>query len=174
MINILKVEYLIYKSFDRIENLVKFDVILIRFKYLITSLLFGGGILKRMFLIGLLILSIIVSGCSDQQISRSITSDSISEQDNDSLESREWNVENIAIRNSTFSPSSLTILEDTIVVWTNYDSEEHNIVSDVGSVDSGELSQGETFVYVFRESRTYRYHCSIHPSMKGTIIVEDD
>jgi len=34
------------------------------------------------------------------------------------------------------------------------------------------LSQGQTFAQKFTTAGTYDYNCSIHPSMKGKIIVK--
>jgi plastocyanin len=33
------------------------------------------------------------------------------------------------------------------------------------------IAPGATFSHVFRKAGTFRYHCSIHPSMKGKIVV---
>jgi plastocyanin len=81
---------------------------------------------------------------------------------------------NVAIKNSAFDPSSLTVKSGTVVKWTNQDGYSHTIVSDTGSpvaFSSDSLSTGASYPYTFTQPGTYTYHCSIHPSMKGTIIV---
>lgn len=80
---------------------------------------------------------------------------------------------NIELRSFTFSPSTLTIQPGDTVIWTNYDSSEHTITSDTGNELASELfSKGETYSHTFNTIGTFDYHCGIHPSMKGTIIVE--
>jgi plastocyanin len=81
----------------------------------------------------------------------------------------------IAIKNFAFNPSSLTVKTGTVVTWLNQDGVPHIIVSDTGSpaaFSSDSLSSGASYTFTFTQPGTYTYHCSIHPSMKGTIIVQ--
>ena len=78
----------------------------------------------------------------------------------------------IEIRNYLFFPSSLTIKVGDTVVWTNAAS-IHTVISDSGSeISSESLNEGETYSHTFNTAGIFAYHCSIHPSMKATIIVE--
>jgi plastocyanin len=78
----------------------------------------------------------------------------------------------ILIQSFAFSPQSVTIPVGTEVKWTNQDTPGHNIVSDDGTtIKSPTLGTGESFSMVFDTPGTYTYICSIHPKMKGTIIV---
>jgi plastocyanin len=80
----------------------------------------------------------------------------------------------IVIKNFAFDPSSLTVKSGTVVKWTNQDGTTHTIVSDTGSpvaFSSDSISSGASYSFTFTQPGTYTYHCSIHPSMKGTIIV---
>jgi plastocyanin len=47
----------------------------------------------------------------------------------------------------------------------------HNITADAGSFTSNELQAGSSFEATFDSPGTYAYHCSIHPTMKGTVTV---
>ncbi|MDD1689671.1 MAG: cupredoxin family copper-binding protein [Methanoregula sp.] len=81
----------------------------------------------------------------------------------------------IAIKNFAFDPASLTVKAGTTVTWTNQDSVPHIIASDTGSpaaFSSSSLSTGASYSFTFTQAGTYAYHCTIHPSMKGTIIVQ--
>jgi len=81
----------------------------------------------------------------------------------------------ITIKNFAFDPSALTVKTGTVVAWVNQDGASHTIVSDTGSpaaFSSDSLSTGASYKFTFTQPGTYTYHCSIHPSMKGTIIVQ--
>lgn len=81
----------------------------------------------------------------------------------------------ITIKNFAFDPAVLTVKTGTAVTWVNNDGASHAIASDAGSpaaFSSDTLSTGASFAFTFTQPGTYTYHCSIHPSMKGTIIVQ--
>jgi plastocyanin len=76
-----------------------------------------------------------------------------------------------------FSPTTLTIKAGTTVVWKNVTSVAHTVTSDDGkSFDSGTSNpiapQGGTYSFKFATPGTYAYHCTFHPFMKATIIVQ--
>ena len=79
----------------------------------------------------------------------------------------------VTIKNFAFSPSNLTVKKGATVTWTNEDSAPHKIASDLTGFGSDALSQGATYQFTFVQTGTFGYHCSIHPSMKGTITVEE-
>ncbi len=78
----------------------------------------------------------------------------------------------IVISNFMFSPASLTVKSGSTVVWSNKDQEPHTVVSTDGLFRSGALDTDESFSFKFEKPGTYRFACSIHPQMVGTIIVE--
>ncbi len=76
-----------------------------------------------------------------------------------------------------FSPASLTIKAGTAVTWKNTTQVSHTVTSDDGkSFDSGSANpiaaQSGTFSFTFNTPGTFAYHCSFHPFMKATIIVQ--
>ncbi|MFA5021947.1 MAG: cupredoxin family copper-binding protein [Patescibacteria group bacterium] len=79
-------------------------------------------------------------------------------------------LKNVTINNLAFEPNKLEIKVGETVKWTNQDSVSHTVI---GGPDwqSNPLNTGESFYYTFTQTGTYNYHCSIHPSMKGTITV---
>ena len=80
----------------------------------------------------------------------------------------------VDIGDMAFVPASITVKAGTAVSWLNTDSVQHTVTADTPS-DNAPASQafglGETYVFLFTTPGTYTYHCSIHPSMKGTVIV---
>lgn len=83
-------------------------------------------------------------------------------------------VTEITIANMQFAPTSITVKAGSTVSVTNTDTSGHSVSSDDGtSFDTGIISQNETATFVApSESGTYTYHCTPHPMMKGTLIVE--
>ena len=71
-----------------------------------------------------------------------------------------------------FKPAEIKAGVLDIVNWENNDSDDHSVVADDGSFGSKSLAKGQHFEKVFSQPGTYAYHCGIHPSMKGKIIVE--
>jgi plastocyanin len=46
------------------------------------------------------------------------------------------------------------------------------VIADNGEFSSSLLAKGATFSFTFDTAGTYGYHCSIHPSMTGTVVVQ--
>ena len=77
----------------------------------------------------------------------------------------------ITISEFMFAPVSLSVSVGTTVHWRNLDGEPHTIRSVDDVFHSGPLDQSDTYSFKFDRPGTYRYVCSIHPQMRGTIIV---
>ena len=78
----------------------------------------------------------------------------------------------VLIQNFAFSPNNLTVKAGTTVTWINKDSTAHTVVSDTGVFQSDNLNTGANYTFTFNKTGTYPYHCGIHPSMTGTIVVQ--
>jgi plastocyanin len=78
----------------------------------------------------------------------------------------------VAMQGSAFSPQTVTIPVGGTVTWTNKDSMNHTVTADGGAFQSGDLGNGATFSFTFDTAGTYAYHCTIHPSMTGTVVVQ--
>ena len=77
----------------------------------------------------------------------------------------------VEIKNFAFEPKTVAIKVGQTVTWTNQDSVAHTVAGD-GGIDSGDLSKGKSYSKTFDTAGTFNYHCSIHPSMTGQVIVE--
>lgn len=75
------------------------------------------------------------------------------------------------IQGMAFSPSSITVTTGTTITWTNKDSYAHTVSSNDSLFESGSIGSGKTFTYTFTTTGTFLYHCSIHPSMTGSVVV---
>ena len=78
----------------------------------------------------------------------------------------------ISIKEFMFSPTSITVPAGTTVTWKNLDGEPHTVRSIDTTFHSDALDQNDTFAFKFDKPGTYRYVCSIHPQMVGTIVVK--
>lgn len=77
----------------------------------------------------------------------------------------------VALQNFAYSPATLTVKAGTTVKWINLDSATHDVISDDGTFNSGNMGKDQSFNHTFNKAGTYSYHCSFHPSMTGKIIV---
>ncbi len=78
----------------------------------------------------------------------------------------------IDISGNAFNPSSKTISEGTTVKWVNNDGYAHTVTSDNQVFSSGNINGGDSYTYTFNSTGTYDYHCTIHTTMTGSIVVE--
>jgi plastocyanin len=78
----------------------------------------------------------------------------------------------ISIRDFSFAPMSTTVAVGTTVRWKNLDGEPHTVRSVDNGFRSDAMDQTDSFAFKFDKPGTYRYVCSIHPQMVGTIVVK--
>jgi plastocyanin len=85
----------------------------------------------------------------------------------------------VTIHNFAFDPQTMTVSQGSTVTWVNQDSATHTIVNDASGSNaegalfkSNSLPNGASYSFRFDSPGTYAYHCTIHPSMKGTITVQ--
>lgn len=77
----------------------------------------------------------------------------------------------VAIDGFAFEPASLTVTAGATVTWTNRDEEPHTVAASDGSFHSPGMGTGATFTHTFSAAGTFDYVCSIHPMMRGTVVV---
>lgn len=78
----------------------------------------------------------------------------------------------VAIYNYKFGPDTLTIPAGTTVTWVNKDEVPHTVMSsDKRFTGSGALDTGDKYSYTFTTPGSYEYFCTLHPFMKGKIVV---
>ncbi|MGH7468980.1 MAG: cytochrome P460 family protein [Longimicrobiales bacterium] len=75
------------------------------------------------------------------------------------------------IDNYTFLPGTITVTPGTRVTWTNRDQVKHTI-SATNATFSALLSQGASISATFNTVGTITYFCAIHPTMRGTVVVQ--
>jgi plastocyanin len=105
-------------------------------------------------LFGVLIASVVVISCSKN--------------DNNSNNN---NSNQIGMRGMVFSNTNLQVKTGVTVTWVNDDNTTHTVTANDGSFDSGNIAPGATFTHTFNAVGSVAYHCTIHPTMTGTIVV---
>jgi plastocyanin len=79
----------------------------------------------------------------------------------------------VEIVDFTYDPDPVTVAAGGKVIWLNSDSQPHTATAEDGSFDTGTLEEGKLKSESFKEPGIYRYTCSIHPQMHGTLEVVD-
>jgi plastocyanin len=83
----------------------------------------------------------------------------------------------ITIQDGEFRPNTLRVAAQGEAVrvevrWTNAGSSTHTVTADRGAFNSGPVARGATFAFTFTSAGTFDYHCEIHSTMKGQVVIE--
>ena len=78
---------------------------------------------------------------------------------------------------SCYVPSITSVKQNQTVTWSNEDVAFHSVTSGIYGepttlFDSGHLDPEQKFSYTFDEKGAFDYFCTLHPWMKGKVIVE--
>lgn len=81
----------------------------------------------------------------------------------------------VTIQDFAFSPATITVKKGTTVTWTNQDATAHTVTENDGrdGPKSGDLGKGQSYSFTYNSTGTFKYHCSIHPDMLGTVTVTE-
>jgi plastocyanin len=77
----------------------------------------------------------------------------------------------VSIVGRAYQPSQLTVGIGQTVTWRNESLGQHTVTSVDGQFDSGVMSTGSSFTMTFVKAGTFNYSCTIHPTMKGSVLV---
>ena len=78
----------------------------------------------------------------------------------------------VSMDHSTFIPSEITVAPGTTVTWVNVETMPHTVVDLNKAFRSKTLVKDGTFSFTFTTPGDFDYLCSIHPNMKGKVIVK--
>lgn len=77
----------------------------------------------------------------------------------------------VEIRQMQFQPSTLRVNKFDTVIFVNHDFVDHNITEESGrGWTSSSLPPGKSWKFIITQSAGY--YCTIHPVMKGELLVE--
>ena len=77
----------------------------------------------------------------------------------------------LEMRDFSFSPGSITVTADTTLTWFNSGLAPHTVTA--SGFDSGLIQPGDSYRRNFDTPGTYNYLCTIHPQMRGVVVVTD-
>ena len=77
----------------------------------------------------------------------------------------------VTIENMRFVPQTLIVKRGDRVLWVNKDLFPHTATAADG-FDSHGIAPDASWTYVTREPGRYAYGCTLHPTMKATLVVE--
>ena len=78
----------------------------------------------------------------------------------------------ITMDGTVFSPETLTVKRGDRVVWVNKDPFPHTATAASKAFDSRSVAAGKSWSHVAKQSGTFDYVCTFHPTMKGRLIVQ--
>lgn len=79
----------------------------------------------------------------------------------------------VQMSGTNFVPQTVTINAGQYVTWRNLDPVSHTTTEDSGPIwNSGLIATGNTYQRLFGTAGTFTYHCTVHPGMTGTVIVQ--
>jgi amicyanin len=81
-------------------------------------------------------------------------------------------VATVTMDHNTFTPAEITVVPGTTVTWTNSEAMPHTVVDQNKAFRSKTLVKDASFSFTFTTAGDYDYLCSIHPFMKGKVIVK--
>src|SRR5205085_8477018 len=76
----------------------------------------------------------------------------------------------VSIDKFAFSPASTMASVGQPVTFTNNDAVTHTSTS--ANWDSGELAPGASYTFTPQQPGTFPYHCTVHPFMTASLIVQ--
>ena len=78
----------------------------------------------------------------------------------------------VVIADMKFAPETLTVSPGDTIVWVNKDFFPHTASAQDKSFDSRDIATNRSWKYVATKKGAFPYICTLHPTMKATLIVK--
>ena len=79
----------------------------------------------------------------------------------------------VRIDGMRFDPQNITVKPGTTVTWVHGSQMPHTISGNADGMRSGTLYNGQQYSHTFSATGSYKYVCDLHPSMRGSVVVEE-
>jgi plastocyanin len=77
----------------------------------------------------------------------------------------------VRIAEHRYAPETITVQRGATVRWVNDDDDPHTVTSDKDAFASPGMDKRDAWTFTFAAPGTYPYHCALHPTMTGTVVV---
>ena len=75
--------------------------------------------------------------------------------------------------NQSYAPNPVQMRVGQTIAWKNADPIAHTATGDAGQFNTGLLNNGATSNPIaMNTAGTFTYHCTVHPGMVGTVVVQ--
>ena len=81
-------------------------------------------------------------------------------------------VHTVTIDGFAFKPASIVVKEGDSVEWRNTDPVPHTVTAKDAGLDSGEIAANGHYRFTAKKKGRFAYICTLHPIMKGELVVE--
>lgn len=78
----------------------------------------------------------------------------------------------IRIVDFEFQPAAACVSAGTTVTWINGGIQIHTSTADLGVWNSPSINPGASYSRTFTQGGTFAYHCTPHPFMVATVVVQ--
>ena len=81
----------------------------------------------------------------------------------------------VLIKDFSFQPATVRVRRGERVTWLNCETQEsgiHTSTADNGAWSSPLIDRGQIYTRTFDAAGSFPYHCTPHPGMQATVIVE--
>jgi len=78
----------------------------------------------------------------------------------------------VSITDTGFVPPVVTVTSGSKVIWTNDGTQIHSVTPDAGGPKTGKMKPKVSAMHQFTSAGTFSYHDSLHPDLKGKVIVK--
>jgi plastocyanin len=116
---------------------------------------------------------VLTAGCAAFAVAAAVSSDDGTDTSTQPTGGGNGAGEPVEIVDFSFDPADLTVDVGATVTWTNEDPTTHSVVGAGGAFASPDIAPGTNFSTTFDQAGTFEYVCGIHPSMTGTVTVEE-
>jgi plastocyanin len=81
-------------------------------------------------------------------------------------------IHTVVIADMKFVPETLRVRPGDTIVWVNKDFFPHTATAQDRRFDSHDIATNQSWKYVATKTGTVPYVCTLHPTMKATLIVK--
>ena len=79
----------------------------------------------------------------------------------------------VRIDGMRFNPEKITVKPGTTVNWLHGSQMPHTVSGNANGLRSSTLYNGQQYSHTFNTTGSYSYFCELHPSMRGSVVVEE-